>query len=113
MVVERKEEGNFVAFKTRRVEFISLLKCFEDSLQKADTLDGTIFFSQPLTFGDCMIVVVVSIFLNFFFFVSFFFFVQKTSTFSFAMKFLLRIAYLFPGVNLITFLQVVAVVFKP
>ena len=113
MVVERKEEGNFVAFKTRRVEFISLLKCFEDSLQKADTLDGTIFFSQPLTFGDCMIVVVVSIFLNFFFFVSFFFFVQKTSTFSFAMKFLRRIAYLFPGVNLIKFLQVVAVVFKP
>ena len=66
-----------MAFKTRRVEFISLLKCFEDSLQKADTLDGTIFFSQPLTFGDCMIVVVVSIFLNFFFFVSFFFFCTK------------------------------------
>ena len=83
MVIERKEEGNFVAFETSGVEFISLLNCLEDSLQKADTLDGTIFFSQPLTFGDCMIVVVVSIFLNFFFFVSFF--LEKTSTFSFSL----------------------------
>lgn len=94
MVVARKEEGNFVAFETRGVEFISLLKCFEDSLQKADTLDRTILFFVATHFWwvyDCRCG---------FHFPGIHFFIFD------ALKFLLRIADLFPGVNLITFSQV-------
>lgn len=83
LVVERKEEGNFVAFEARGVEFISLLKCLEDSLQKADTLDRTIYFFVATHFCwvyDCRC---GFHFPEFFF--SFLFFLEKTSTFSFSM----------------------------
>ena len=84
LVVERKEEGNFVAFEARGVEFISLLKCLEDSIQKADTLDRTIYFFVATHFCwvyDCR----CGFHFPEFFFSVLFFFLEKTLTFSFSM----------------------------